>query len=120
MTADPFTVRLARVRDRFAITLADKIDATCTAIPQLSNVAPSAAAAVAQVYRCVHGIAGVGPTVGFPASGNAARDVETVLRTAQQERRGLTAEEIALLTKTLQILREAVARELRPFQSIGS
>jgi chemotaxis protein histidine kinase CheA len=120
MTADPFTDRLAKVRDRFASTLADKIDTTCTAIPQLSSVAPAAADAVAQAYRCVHGIVGVGPTVGFPASGNAARDVEIVLRTAQQERRGLTAGEIAQLTKTLQVLRETAARELRPFHALGS
>lgn len=116
MTADPFTDRLARVRERFATTLAGKIDATCAAIPQLSHVAPSAAVAVADAYRCVHGIVGVGPTVGFPATGNAARDVENVLRTAQQERRGLTSDEIALLTKTLQMLREVAARELRPVE----
>jgi len=114
MTPDPFTDRLARVRDRFAMTLVGKIEETCAAIPQLSSFAPSAVIAVAQAYRCVHGIIGVGPTVGFPASGDAARNVENVLRTAQRERRGLTADEIALLTKTLRVLREVAARELRP------
>jgi chemotaxis protein histidine kinase CheA len=120
MTADPFTDRIARVRDRFATTLAGKVDETCAAIPHLSYVAPSAAVAVAEAYRWVHGIVGVGPTVGFPASGNAAHDVENVLRTAQQERRGLTADEIALLTKTLQVLREVAARELQSFHALRS
>ncbi len=118
MTADPFTDRLARVRTRFATTLAGKIDETCAAIPNLSDVAPAAAAAVAEAYRCVHGIVGVGPTVGFPASGNAAHDVEDILRPPQQERRGLTADEILLLTKTLKVLREVAARELQSFHSL--
>ncbi|MGA3308693.1 MAG: hypothetical protein ABSD08_08770 [Xanthobacteraceae bacterium] len=120
MTADPFTDRLARVRDRFATTLAGKIDETCAAIPNLSDAKPAAAAAAAEAYRCVHGIVGVGPTVGFPASGNAARDVEGVLRPPQQERRGLTADEISLLTKTLEVLREVAARELQSFHSLPS
>jgi chemotaxis protein histidine kinase CheA len=119
MTADPFTDRLARVRDRFAMTLIRKIEETCAAIPRLSSFAPSADIAVGQAYRCVHGIAGVGPTVGFPASGDAARNVEKVMRTAQRERRGLTADEITLLTKMLRVLREVASRELRPFQDSG-
>ncbi len=118
MAADPFMDRLARVRDRFATTLTGKIDETRAAIPQLSYAFPSAAAAVADAYRCVHGMVGVGPTVGFPATGNAARDVENVLRTAQQERRGLTDHEIALLTKKLQLLRAVADRELRPFYPV--
>jgi chemotaxis protein histidine kinase CheA len=119
MTADPFTDRLARVRDRFATTLAGRIDQTYAAIPQLLYVAPFASAAVAEAYRCVHGMVGVGPTVGFLATGQAARDVEDVLRTAQQQRRGLTADEVVLLKKTLQVLRAVAARELRPSHVVG-
>lgn len=113
MTVDPFTHRLARVRDRFAATLTAKIDGTCAAIPQFPNAVPKAAAAVAEAYRCVHGIVGVGPTVGFPASGKAARDVEDILRPPQQHRRGLSAEEISRLSKALQVLREVATRELQ-------
>jgi len=120
MTTDPFIDRLARVRTRFAGTLAGKIDETCATIPQLLDAGPAAAAAVAEAYRCVHGIVGVGPTVGFPASGKAAHDVEDVLRPPQQQRRGLSAEEIARLTAALQVLREAAARELQSFQSLQS
>jgi len=120
MTADPFTERLTRVRARFALTLAGKIDESCAAIPHLADAEPAAPAAVAEVYRCVHGIVGVGPTVGFPGSGSAAHDVEDRLRLAQQERRGLTATEIELLTKSLQVLREIAARELQSFRSFPS
>jgi chemotaxis protein histidine kinase CheA len=118
MNTDPFTDRLARVRDRFATTLAAKIDETCAAIPRLADVAPAAPAAVAEAYRCVHGIVGIGPTVGFPASGNAARDVENVMRPPQQGKRGLTADEIARLTKSLEVLRDVAARELESFHSL--
>ncbi len=117
MTTDPFTDRLARVRDRFATTLAGKIEETCASIPNLSDAAPAAAVAVAEAYRCVHGIVGVGPTVGFPASGGAARAVEDVLRPSQQQRRGLTADEVLLLSNTLKVLREVAARELQSFHS---
>ena len=117
MTADPFTDRLARVRDRFATTLAGKIDETCAAIPYFADASPAAPAAVAEAYRCVHGIVGVGRTVGFPASGSAAHHVEDILRSPQQQRRGLTTDEIALLTKMLQGLREVATRELQSFNS---
>jgi chemotaxis protein histidine kinase CheA len=118
MTADPFTDRLGRVRDRFATTLAGKIEETCASIPNLSEASPAAANAVAEAYRCVHGIVGVGPTVGFPASGHAAHDVEGMLRPAQLQRRGLTADEILRLTQTLEVLREIAARELQSFHPL--
>ena len=121
MIVDLYMDRLARVRVRFATTLAGKIDETCAAIPRLSDPAPAVgAAAVAEAYRCVHGIVGVGPTVGFPASGSVAHDVEDILRQPQQERRGLTADETVRVTKTLQELREVAARELQSFESTKS
>lgn len=120
MTADPFMDRLVRVRARFATALAGKIDETVAALPRLSDATPAAAVAVAEAYRRVHGIVGVGPTVGFPASGRAAHDVEDVLRSPQLQRRGLTAEETVQLARTLQVLREVAARELQSFHSLPS
>jgi hypothetical protein len=118
MTADPFMDRIARVRARFAATLSGKIDETCAAVPGLSDGTPAAAVAVAEAYRFVHGIVGVGPTVGFPASGKAAREVEDVLRPPQQQHRGLTGDEIALLTAKLRVLREAATSELQSFETL--
>ena len=117
MTIDPFTDRLTRVRDRFAASLAGKIDDAWAAIPQLSAAAPAPAAAVEEAYGRVHAMVGVGPTIGFPATGDAAHAVENVLRAPRLERRGLTAEEISLLTRSMQALREAAARELQLFRS---
>jgi HPt (histidine-containing phosphotransfer) domain-containing protein len=116
MTVDPFTDRLGRVRIRFAASLAAKIDDTCAAIQQFSDTT-AAAAAVAEAYRCVHGIVGVGPTVGFPASGKAAREVEDILRAPQQQRRGLFTDEIERLSESLRALREVAARELQSVDS---
>jgi len=117
MTIDPFTDRLARVRRRFVSTLESKIENAYAAIPQLSNGAPAAAPAVAEAYRCMHGIVGIGPTVGFPATGHAAHDVEAVLRPPQQAKRGLTDDEIQTLKTCLHTLRETAERELRFFHS---
>jgi chemotaxis protein histidine kinase CheA len=117
MTMDAFADRLARVRQRFVSTLQCKIDDAYTAIPALSNAAnPGAAAtAVDQTYRCMHGLVGIGPSVGFPATGRAAHDAEDVLRAPQQERRGLTADELVPFKKRLDALREAASRELKSF-----
>jgi hypothetical protein len=117
MPVDPFTERLARVRHRFVSSLEKKIDETFVAVPDLSGPIPAAPEAVAEAYRRVHGIVGIGPTVGLPATGRAARSVEDVLRSPYRDGRGLTAVEISLLTTTLLALREVAARELQLCQS---
>jgi chemotaxis protein histidine kinase CheA len=119
MTGDPFADRVAKVRQRFVSTLEAKIDETCAAVPQLGGAAAAAADAAAEAYRCMHGIVGIGRTVGFPAIGDAAHDVEDVLRPPYHAGRGLTADEISLLTKSLQALREIAARELQAAHSIS-
>jgi chemotaxis protein histidine kinase CheA len=119
MTLDPYTDRLSRVRRRFASTLQGKIEDACAAIPQLSAALPAAAPAVDAVYRCMHGIVGIGPTVGFPQTGRASHDVEDVLRSPQQQKRGLTDDEILAFEKCLHALREAASCELQSFHSVG-
>jgi hypothetical protein len=113
MTLDPFTDRLERVRHRFVSTLEGKIEDAYAAIPRLADGLPAAAATVAELYLCMHGIVGIGPTVGFPATGGAARDVENVLRPPQRDKRGLSDQEILALQQRLQPLREAAKRELQ-------
>jgi chemotaxis protein histidine kinase CheA len=117
MSVDAFADRLARVRHRFVSSLQSKIDDAFTSTAKLADLAPGAVAAVGETYRCMHGIVGVGPTVGFPVTGRAAHDVEELLRPAQQEGRGLRPDEILILKKRLIVLREAAARELRFFYS---
>jgi hypothetical protein len=97
MTLDPYTDRLARVRQRFMSSLQGKIEEASAATPSLSDAAP---------------------TVGFPATGRAARDVEDVLRLPQQDKRGLTGDEILAFTKYLHALREVASGELQSFHSV--
>jgi len=119
MSDDLFADRVAKVRQRFMSTLEAKIDETSAALPNLGGVVPpgGAAAAVAEAYLRIHGIIGIGRTVGFPAIGRAAHDVEDVLRVPYQSGRGLTADEISLLKDSLQALRAVAARELQSFHS---
>ena len=115
MSLDIFADRLARVRRRFVSTLQGRIDDTAASLGKLAAKAPAAGMAVGEAYRCVHGIVGVGPTVGFPATGRAAHDVEDLLRPAQNEHRGLSDGEMALLRQRLDALRGAAAREMQDF-----
>lgn len=100
-------------------TLAAKIDHTCASLLKLGGGAAQAdaVAAISEAYRCVHGIVGVGPTVGFTATGSAAHDVEDILRPPYYAGRGLSADEIFFLKNTLQTLRAVAARELQAFHS---
>jgi HPt (histidine-containing phosphotransfer) domain-containing protein len=115
MSVDVFADRLARVRRRFVSTLQGRIDDTDAAIPKLGRGTAGAATAVGEAYRCMHGIVGVGPTVGFPATGRAAHDIEDILRPAQNEHRGLSADEVSTLRERILDLRAAVDREMQLF-----
>jgi chemotaxis protein histidine kinase CheA len=115
MTEDIFAAKVAQVRQRFISTLDGKIAETCAALPRLGADVPpdTATAAVTDAYQCIHGIVGIGSTVGFPAIGSAARDVEDVLRSPYKAGRALTPDEISLLKNTLQTLRTVATRELQ-------
>jgi chemotaxis protein histidine kinase CheA len=115
MTVDPFAERLASVRQRFVSVLVSKIEETYAALPNLSGMAPEAIEAVGNTYRRMHGLVGIGATVGFSGTGRAARGVEDILLPPHHAGRGLTKEEIASLKNALHALREAAASELQSF-----
>jgi chemotaxis protein histidine kinase CheA len=117
MAVDQFAERLARVRERFVSVLQSKIEDAYAAIPDLSGDEPPAVEAVGETYRRIHGIVGIGPTVGFAGTGSAARSVEHILLAPHAAERGLTAEEIDSFKKALHALRETAARELQSFYS---
>jgi hypothetical protein len=110
---DHFSDRLAAVRERFASGLVDKIAATCAAIPTLTGDQASAVAAVEASYRRIHGICGVGASVGFVTTGQAAREVEAVLLPPFRANRGLDADEVVRLERTLAALSAAAQAELQ-------
>jgi hypothetical protein len=109
---DNFDDRLAAVRRRFVAALADKIAATAAAVPRLAGDEASAVAAVEESYRRIHGICGVGATVGFPVTGRAAQAVEAVLVPPFRAHRGLTGDEIAQLERMVAALSAAAQMEL--------
>jgi HPt (histidine-containing phosphotransfer) domain-containing protein len=113
MDADVFAERLTKVRSRFTSTLESKIDGADAALAGMSGEGAAVVETVAETYRRLHGIAGTGPTIGFPATGQAARDAESVLIAANRDRRALTADEITNLKNAVQALRQAATVELQ-------
>jgi chemotaxis protein histidine kinase CheA len=113
MTADIFAERLAKIRDRFVAALPSKIDESDAALPLVAGDGPANVEAVAETYRRLHGIAGTGPTIGFAATGAAAREAEAVLIEAYRGQRALTADEARLLGDALLALRRAAQGELQ-------
>jgi chemotaxis protein histidine kinase CheA len=119
MYSDMFEVRIARVRHRFATTLENKIAATMVSADHMSSGDGSVVKYVSDSYRHLHSIYGVGATVGFTATGEAAHAAETALMLAYREGRGLTAAELAMLKKALARLRDVAASELRMMYQRG-
>jgi chemotaxis protein histidine kinase CheA len=113
MAVDLFEESLAKVRHRFALTLESKIADAWRALPGLVGTGAEAAKQVAETYRQIHGICGIGPAVGFASTGRAARNAETVLLVPYKIQRGMTEAERQLLQKALEPLRAAAQSELQ-------
>ena len=114
LDVDTFNARFADVRQRFAATLSGKVDDCFAALPTISNENDVAVETIVFTHRNLHSMCGIAPTVGFPATGKAARAAETVLSAAAQSRRSLTSAELAGLISTLKGLRAAILSELPP------
>jgi chemotaxis protein histidine kinase CheA len=113
MAVDVFTERLAKVRSRFVSTLEGKIEDTYRSLPDLSGHDRATVQLLEETYRRMHSMVGIGPTVGFGATGRAAHNVESVLLPACNAGRGLTAQEFDSLKKALHVLRETARQELQ-------
>jgi HPt (histidine-containing phosphotransfer) domain-containing protein len=113
MLPDPFLERLAIVRQRFASTLEAKISETVDALPHLAANDNAAIEKLADTYQQIHKIVGIGPTVGFVATGQAARNAEEILITPFKSKRGLTSEEAARLQTAVDALQAAARSELQ-------
>jgi hypothetical protein len=113
MYADRFETCLARVRHRFAASLESKIEDTVIWANRMSRGDDGVVQHISESYRCLHGICGIGPTVGFSATGEAAHAAEVALMQAYHESRGLTEREVLSLKKALHLLQVAAASDLR-------
>ncbi|HTS41111.1 MAG TPA: Hpt domain-containing protein [Xanthobacteraceae bacterium] len=113
MAEDLFTERLAKIRARFATNLPGRIDAIDRALPQLSGEGESVIATLATIHRSAHEMCGIAPTVGFAATGKAARCVERILLQPLRDKRGLSDNEIANVRHELAALRAAAQADLQ-------
>ena len=116
---DQFTERLAKIRTRFAANLDRKIDTLDHALPQLSGNGAGVLEVLETAHRSVHEMCGIGPTVGFVATGQAARSVERILLLPLRAKRGLTDSEVANVRDGLSTLRTAAQAEIQSTTSIG-
>jgi hypothetical protein len=113
MHADRFEVRLAKVRHRFATTLESKIKSVVVSANTMSRSNDGMNKHISKSYKSLHSISGVGPTVGFTATGEAACSAEATLMSAYRAERELSESEILNLKKALEQLRVAAASDLK-------
>jgi len=113
LEVDEFTKRLARIRERFANTLNSKVNDSFASLPKLKDKDAAAIETIIVVHRKLHEMCGIAPSVGFPATGNAARAAEAVLREPAKLKRSLTEQEIVAFTAGLDGLRTATQSELQ-------
>jgi chemotaxis protein histidine kinase CheA len=113
MYQDRFEARLAKVRHRFAGSLASRVDDTIAAFSNGADETPEAAASVDQAYRRIHSICGIALTAGFPATAKVAGDAEALLLPPIRSGRSPSRQEGALVRQALQALRKAAEAELQ-------
>ena len=119
MPTDRFEARLARVRHRFATTLESKISNAVVSADKMTHGDGGALECVSESYRHLHSISGIGPTVGFTATGEAAHTAKAALIQAYLEKRGPTEGEVNSLKRGLAKLRLTAASELRSMYQRG-
>ena len=110
--SDLFAERLAMVRQRFAAKLDARIDEIEATVPELAR--DGSRETLARAHRRAHDLCGVGPTMGFVATGQAARSIERVLLEAVKAGRSLTEDEVARVRDGIALLRSAASAETRP------
>jgi hypothetical protein len=113
--ADDFTAHVARVRERFASTLNDKIADSFAALEKMSAGGSDTIEVVIIAHRRMHEMYGIAPTLGFNATGKAAGGARAAIREAAKVKRAPTPVEVATLKIELEKLREAANADLRNF-----
>jgi chemotaxis protein histidine kinase CheA len=109
LPSDQFIERIAAVRQRFIAKLDGRIGQIESAIAEPARA--GSMDRLAQAHRHAHDLCGVGPTMGFVATGQAARQVEQLLLVALKAERMLSEAEVALVTENIARLRSAARSE---------
>jgi chemotaxis protein histidine kinase CheA len=113
MNNDHFAERMAGIRRRFAAKVQGRIGEVEAVLPRLTGSGPEVAGTLADAHRRVHDLCGVGATLGFVATGQAARVVEQLLLGAARAQRGLTREELTRVQQGLAFLRQAAENDVQ-------
>jgi hypothetical protein len=111
---EEFAARIDRIRARFSLKLADKIQQTDAALPRMMGDGSGAVDSVATAYCFLHDVSGIGSTIGFEATGRVAQSCAAVLVSPFRAERGLSSGELALLTEGLKSLRITALNEVHP------
>jgi hypothetical protein len=119
LEVDEFNERLARIHQRFAATLQTKVDDNFAALPKMSEQGAEAVETIVVTHRKLHDMCGIAPSIGFYATGQAARAAETVLREPAKTRRPLTADEVLAIIADLDRLRAAAQSDLESITGHG-
>ena len=114
MTTDHFAERFAIVRERFATKLDSRIEEIEAAVPEFGSDGDAGMDARARAHRRAHDLCGIGPTMGFVATGKQARTVEQLLLAPIKTGRALTSSEIARLREEIAALRSAARSDTTP------
>lgn len=119
LNEDEFNERIARVRQRFAAALPQKIEGGLAALPRLADSDADAIETLVVTHRSLHEMCGIAPSVGFAATGTAARTAETVLREPAKAKRPLTPQEITAYRTAIENLRNTAQSELESIRGRG-
>ena len=107
--SDLFVERIAELRERFVSRLEYRIEEIERAMSQQGGEA--ALDAIALAHRQVHGLCGIGPTLGFVGTGKVARSIEQLLLPVVKDGRELTDDEIPRLREGIALLRSTAVVE---------
>jgi hypothetical protein len=114
MSEAEFIERMAQIRARFARKLANEVEEMSLNFGRLAGASREAVEATAAAYLTFHEMCGIGPTIGFEATGQAARAVDGILILAYRAQRGLTDDELSRLKGELEHVRAAMRAEIKP------
>jgi hypothetical protein len=106
-----FVARIDRIRARVVLKLAEKIREIDATMSLMAGDGDDAVDAVASAYRWFHDVSGIGPIVGFEATGQHARSCAAVLIGSFRAQRGLSPVEWALLTSDFETFRIVAQNE---------
>jgi hypothetical protein len=111
MADDQFTERVASVRQRFAAKLISRIAEIDASLQTCGG--QSASARLFTAHLELLDLGGNGPTLGFVATGQAARACEAILQLPRRDKRGLNEQELAALRKEMIALHAAAQKDLQ-------